>query len=214
MTCTDNRSYLALTQAAIVQQRTVGRTGKLTRTALDTIHNSFFFHSLEFCMFGKCRQQIRFQSHRTSTHALCTTDARLNLTTFGFLLIHYQNTGTTFSGRNLRVDQCLTHHRATADNLTCIFGQTTASINQLLHRRANTCQEVTIWFFLPSASSFCYTVFAKKDSTIAKIGECDFFNPIYNIINRTKLQVLFSTGNNPRNFFLRCANRYFIIAGN
>ena len=93
-------------------------------------------------MFSKRRQQIRLQSHRTSTHALCTTDARLNFTTLGFLIVHYQNTRTTFSSWYICIYQRLSHHRATTDNLTCIFGQTTASINQLLHRCTDTCQEV------------------------------------------------------------------------
>ena len=87
-------------------------------------------------------KQERLQSHRTGTYTLGTTDTRLYGSALGFLVVHDQDTGTAFSGRNIGIDQCLTHHRPTADNLACIFGQTTASVDQLLHRRTDTCQEV------------------------------------------------------------------------
>ena len=87
-------------------------------------------------------QQIRLQPHRAGSHALGTTDTRLYLAALGFLLVHNQNTGASFGCRYIRIYQSFTHHRATADNLARIFGQTAASFNQLLHRRTDTCQEI------------------------------------------------------------------------
>ncbi len=45
-----------------------------------------------------------------------------------FLLVHNQNTGTSFGCRNFRIYQSFTHHRTTADNLTRIFGQTASKL--------------------------------------------------------------------------------------
>ena len=80
MTCTNHSTNFAFAQTTVVEQRTVGRTSELARAALDTIHDSFFFHCFKISVFGQSSEQVRFQSHRTGTHALRATDTGLSFT--------------------------------------------------------------------------------------------------------------------------------------
>ena len=92
LTSTDIGHYCCFAHTDEVEQRAVGRTGELTRAALDATGDIFCFHLVPHLLARASGVEIRFESHRTGTHTLGTADARLSLATTCFLAAHDEDT--------------------------------------------------------------------------------------------------------------------------
>ena len=120
----------------------MGRTRKLARATLDTADNLFLLGTLPVLDSGKLSEQIGFQTHRTVADALGTADAGLWLLAESLLIRDNRHRVSTLADGHLDTCQCLTHHWTTSQQLVVALRHTATSVNQVLHGRSHTNQEV------------------------------------------------------------------------
>ncbi len=120
-----------LLRTDIIQQRTVGRAGITTRTALDTVGDIILLGQIPFCKFCCIHQQGRVEAiGQTLTHLAQRIQSRIGLRTdsslSGAIRLNY------LCYRYLS-NQGFSHHRAATDYLPVFSGTPpAASISALI----------------------------------------------------------------------------------
>ena len=121
----------------------MGRTGELARATLDTTDDIFLLSTLPVLDGSKLSQQIWLQAHRTGADTLRTANTRLWLLADSLLTRENRHRIGTFTDGHFYACQRLTHHRTASQQLVVALRHTATGINQILHRRTHTYQEVT-----------------------------------------------------------------------
>lgn len=86
-TRTHDTHYRLLTDANMIQERTICGASKATRTTLDTVSNVHFFATIPLFEDRITHDKGRVKSHRTYTDALTATDTVTHGTTGRLLTI-------------------------------------------------------------------------------------------------------------------------------
>ena len=81
ITCADNAHHGLLSEADVVKQSDVCRTGELATTTLNTTYNIVLLHSLPSLLLRLLCQEIWLQAHRASLNTLGALDTSRRLAT-------------------------------------------------------------------------------------------------------------------------------------
>ena len=142
MPCLDDAHHSLLGHTDVVEERTVGGAGEGAGTTFDAGGDVVLLATIPVLQTGVSSEEVRLETHGAGANALATTDARRSFTTTAFLLRHKEQTAGALCDRHFEGHQRTSHHGTTANDFTCICGQTTCFVDELLHGRSDASKEV------------------------------------------------------------------------